>query len=773
MRRRPMDARDIDLGEARTLNPAAAPVDSYVRPAPVQGPNLDLVKALGGFSQELRGFADSQIALQEAQTKFGQKADEDEMQKAIGEYRKIADPAERRSFVNNHPLLAKKYKENALGALAGKDAAVEMDREYEQRKATTDPSEFNDQQVRAELYGKYMGLLPDNAAARSGFNATAGTLNQKNQDRADAERLKRDEGERDQGFMQTMRNSADEVNKAHEGKPPEERAGLVRKSIIEKMEILRTTKGLTRERAMGLMGSFLDQLAQEPGNDALVTSLLDGIDNKGATLRTLLGGKGERLEEAAKKATLADSEKKKAGGLADLYQRFSSGMDTPDDNAELERRLAEERETPQRAASLREASERAKAGRVEAQRRDFKDNAHNRFVEENIPALSSLAQNGQLYKVQGDEVLKSGDEEVRIKRDDLREAGLRAADKEIIARGTDNRKTAGQIWGERLRLYEKNGEDHPVAADLAKHVQRVGTGVTGDTVPQFMVDNWELVSAMRKDSPKMFDRLFKGDSRKFFDTLDIATEYARTPDGKIDFVRALREAQYVQQNGDKMPGIATKDMKTNVEAVVKRLAKDNPDAWLFSGSRAVDGNRGLTPEMQADVEARLTYFASRGAQGDTLAKRVAEGMRNDYALAGGRHVSIKDTGLAPKEAETVFKKMLGDYKAQNPNTKDEAVSIRREFDKWFVVDVAGMPLRGQPGFGISELQSVGKTMERKAVEVAGKGTFSGSDGYEYREHPRRKGKWERRKQGEWLFRTSPSAPPPEAPDNSMLTQGGI
>jgi hypothetical protein len=133
--------------------------------------------SISGAAAELGQSMSNAAALKVKTDKKGAEADDDEVNKFIGQYNSITDPAERRALLQSSAVAQARFKEHAGLKLAGADARSAMDREYEGIKAAAAPGEFDAAKTQSELNGKYFAAV-DHPAYRQGFNQRGAQLDQ-------------------------------------------------------------------------------------------------------------------------------------------------------------------------------------------------------------------------------------------------------------------------------------------------------------------------------------------------------------------------------------------------------------------------------------------------------------------------------------------------------------------------------------------------------------------------------------------------------------------
>lgn len=680
------------LAAPEALQPRARPVDTFVRPAIQESPVQAALKAMSGYSPVLSDMA--KVAVEKdriaqeaaAQGKIGGMTF-DEAKKAVssGQMHEFQSPWFRAAF-------EKQY---------GVRAAAEMTTELEKDLATRDLTTTDPDALVAEYTQRYQEGLPAGEFAQSGFVAGAAGLRDKVTGLVNQARIKETVTNRNDGFVQTALTIVEQ----NKDKPPADLA----KAMWEHMQGSRDLLNLGYLDQVPLMGSLMDTLARNPGNEGVIEAL-GKLDIKGVPLSTRMGARFEALKDGALAETKQQLNDEAQPKLLGFYDDANAGkLDDKAFREWAEPLVAKGVLNGSTVAGITERNLNSQQ-QAAAQAQAAVDRTAEQTVKMNLaPGLAELARQGHLtMSVTRDfDTQTASGKNIHISTDEQLKMGLEMAADQIVREGQAQKLDPATIRGNVISMYARNGQVDPKVQGV------VGTilhGSAGGDVPQSALDALPELAVALREAPEMVNRIASNQAnQKFLERIKTGMDYGMDPRS------AMSSAIYWRDNRDKFA-----PMKHSERTSMVTQAMGDLRGW---GKQYTNN-----AVVQRVLERRIEFYYDTGATGDDLRKRAVESVKRTHANVNGTLTDVTGTGLTGPQAAPVLKEAADALHEARPDLKGNVSWIATaDGADTFRPVVAGIPVDGISPRSWSELQGLysSRTAQRIADKANKPGFFTG------------------------------------------------
>lgn len=650
MTRQPMPT----LAGPEALQPQARPVDTFAAPGKSVGGVTDLMQSLAAFSPALSQYADKlhaeHVAGQEAaaQRKIGGMTFE-ESQAAVedGTLPEFASPWFRAAFEKQHGLRL----------------ANDVRRKAEEHLATADMSQEDPTAFTAQLVREAQATLPPGKFAESGFNEGTANLLGLVADKVNADRIARTVEARADNALQNF--TGDITQLVEMGRPPKDVLTAVRQRYGMNRDLL----GISYREQDKIMGEVLKTLAQRPGMESVVSEL-GKLDRDGISLATKLGANFETLKTGARTTTEADRKDRLQADIERFTTAANSGT-LPDDFEEFAKKNLDVLGGSWVAAMRERAANAAQAALAHAVSQ-AQSVAKETYLTSVTPQLADLARQGRVAEV-SDLTAQIAGKTVNVPQKEARDLALSTAATQIATEMTAQKRDPVDIRQAQIEMYGANGQVDPRTESLVSAL--LHGSVSGSDLPPSVMNYLPELQAAYRAAPHMVEQIATTSrDKRFIESIFVGM------DTGLDQATAVREAIWRRDNFDKIALPQGKVLKGITDKVSKEIGSER-----FPGL------------MDRVIIDRVEYYASVGASGKDLERRVSDSILRSHAQVNGHFVDVTGTGMTGPQALPVFADVTDALLEARPELKGQKITFiptRAGSDRFRAVNSTGQPIAG-------------------------------------------------------------------------------
>ncbi|MDP3869931.1 hypothetical protein [Phenylobacterium sp.] len=625
------------LSAPEQLSPSARPVQSYVAPGSGSTGLTEAMRAMATLSPTLGKYAEK-IATEDrvaqealAERKLGGMTFE-QSKAAVkdGSMHEFASPWFRAAFEKSY----------------GERAGNEVRRAAEEHLATTDMSEGDAEAWTADYLRQASDELPQGKFASAGFAGAIDGLTDKVRDKVNSDRTARTVESRNENYVANTLGTIDSLKE----KGADEAAILAEVRNLYKGQ--RDFLGVSYRDQDKLMGDVLKTIAQRPGYENIVTAL-GKLDRDGVPLSVKLGSSFEALQDNALATTQGDVKDKLQPQVSTWSLAASNGeLDVDAFRATTDPLVATGVLSGEFQAGVLARDQNAREARAAQAQARLQSTAKETALIGMSPQLVALARQGNVAEIQELTAEMYG-KTLDFSQSELKEVALKGAAAELEAEGQAQGLDAATVRKNVISMYGDNGEDDPLTVSRVKAFLR--STQTGGDIPQTSLDYLPELQAAYDAAPEMVQRLSAAPrDRLYLSSIMVALDLGLTP------AEAARNAAWRRDNMDRITVPGGKERRETIDAVAGRLS-DN------GGARSV---------IDPFIAERVDYYASAGATGKDLEKRVATSIERTHAFVGGRLIDVTGTKLPASKTLPIFADMAAELKVRKPSFARDTITFQ-------------------------------------------------------------------------------------------------